>query len=193
MAWLISILFCILWSAKLCFLCCWGICVFLSLSFPLTFTLSLFHSLITHTHVCALMHVHAETYATDNEFNQNLLSTENESLGSHNTTLPLSQLPLWYLVTLNKYLVPQSLLLFFNTILHNPPSTEIPKALPIIDSQRRKETHTKSDFASHVKMSKKTPSTPQLPFVSEKTPRKTGFDLLNPPLIYCTRGKSMLK
>ena len=80
-------------------------------------------------------------------------------------------------------------------ILHNPPTTEIPKALPITDIQYGKETHIKSDFAWKAKMreKKKNPSTPQLPFVSEKRPTKTDFDFLDLPLLCTTRGKSMLQ
>ena len=82
-----------------------------------------------------------------------------ESLGFHNTARPLSQLPLYYLISLNEYLVPQSLLVCLQIILHNPPTTEIPKALPITDIQYGKETHIKSDFAWKAKMIKKKKTT----------------------------------
>lgn len=82
-------------------------------------------------------------------------------------------------------------------ILHNPPTTEIPKALPITDIQYGKETHIKSDFAWKAKMIKKNknnnPATPQLPFASEKRPMKTDFEFLDLPLLCTTRGESMLK
>lgn len=87
-------------------------------------------------------------------------------------------------------------------LLHNPPGTEMPKAVPLVDTPvDKKETHTEwlgiigEDEQKQTKQTQKqnTPSTPELPFVSEKRPRKTDFDFLNLPLIYSTRGKSMLK